>query len=127
MKISSRVLEFSLIVVVPSALAFAYVQTNGQTEDEKEAMLRQKYPDLVRQSQANRKPMHDFFMSMKNTNNAEKDKVFDDLMRKGKSNLDKRQGPNVGIEDTIQPVAKPAIVPIKEKNSKKDKAKDGSA
>jgi hypothetical protein len=115
LKISSRVLEFGILIGFTSAIGFGYAKAFGQTDDEKEAMLRQKYPDLIKQSQANRKPMQDFFDSMKAANNAD-NKVIDGLLRKGKSNPDKRQGPNVGVEDVIRPLQNPAIVSSKEKS-----------
>jgi hypothetical protein len=73
-------------------------------------MLRQKYPELIRQNQANRKPMQDFFNSINDGNKADKDKAFDTLLGKGRPSLDKRQG---GVED--RSVQNPDVVPVKEK------------
>jgi hypothetical protein len=120
LKFNSRVFEFTVFIGLTTALiGFGAVKTFGQTDDEKEAMLRQKYPELIKQNQANRKPMQDFFKSIKDGNNEDKDKMLDGLLGKGKSTLDKRQVPSIGINDNIITAQNPVVVPLKEKTDLK--------
>jgi len=85
-KIGSRVFEFAVLVGGATALGIAFVSVFGKTEDEKEANLRQKYPELVKNSQENKKHMKKFFDQMKHSDtNPEQQKLFEDLLNGGKN------------------------------------------
>ena len=53
-KVGSRVIEFSLYATVLTLGSLGISKVYGQTEAEKEAILREKYPDLVAQSRTNK-------------------------------------------------------------------------
>jgi hypothetical protein len=127
------------VVFVATGIGLAYTKAFGLSDEDKEAMLREKYPDIIKQTSANRKPMADFFANMKKDIDSSKNnggneisatesdnqRKFEELLRGGKTKVNKRQGPNVGLEHTIQPVAKPDVIKIKgrkERNREKKKA-----
>jgi hypothetical protein len=110
-KIGARVLDFTVLLGLTTAAGLGYARIYGQTDEEKETILKAKYPDLVAQSQANRRPLQDHLNAIKRASNpiennlstvektanssnlSEKlegssspyDKKFDDLLKKGKS------------------------------------------
>ena len=53
------------VVFVATGIGLAYTKAFGLSDEDKEAMLREKYPDIIKQTSANRKPMADFFANMK--------------------------------------------------------------
>jgi len=129
-----------------TAIGLGYAQMFSPTEEEKEAAIREKYPELVAQTAANRKPMQDFFRSMKadidkRHNNsasasanpsagarqdaaiAANDAKFDSLLRAGKSQTNKRQGPNVGREG-LRAVEKPQVIQIKGGRKAREREKE---
>jgi len=122
MKVKAKVLDFGMQIFVVTAIGLGYAKLYGQSEEDKEAMLREKYPDLIAQSQANRKPMQQFFDTLKNdSNNPEVSKKMDDLLKGGKSNYNKKQGANVGKEASFEKVP---VVTIKKKEKVKGKKKE---
>ena len=114
-KIGSRVAEYGAYTGILTLGAFGYAKYYGKSEDQKHEELQKKYPDLVLQSQGSKKAMQSFFDKMKNdSNDPTNQKKFDELLRAGKGKM-KRQGANVGIEETIKPVKKPEVIPLREK------------
>jgi hypothetical protein len=126
-KVGARVVEFGAYAGFFTLASLGYSRMYGQSEEAKHEELQKKYPELVAQSRGNKQAMQDFFNTMKkDTNDPGNQKKFDDLLQAGKGKKNKRQGANVGIEDTIKPVAKPAVLPLKEKKPKKaDEKKKG--
>ena len=119
-KIGSRVLEFGAYAGVFTLAAVGYSKVYGKSEEDKHEELRRKYPDLVA-SKESKKAMQQFFDSVKaNKNDPENQKKFDQLLHGGKGKM-KRQGNNVGLEDKIKPVQKPAVLPLKEKEKEQEK------
>ena len=79
-KIQAHVLYFSSMVVIGTAAALGISRTFGQSDEEKEAMLRAKYPERTKQSEAQRAEMQKFFDKMKE-NNAKRQGEQDDQFR----------------------------------------------
>ncbi len=110
-KIGARVLDFTVLLGLTTAASLGYARIYGQTDEEKETILKAKYPDLVAQSQANRRPLQDHLNALKRASNpiennlsvvdklanssnlseqlegssSPYDKKFDELLKKGKS------------------------------------------
>ena len=151
-KVKAHVASFGLYIGIVTAVGLGYAQMFSPTEEEKEAVIREKYPELMKQTAANRKPMQDFFKSMKADIDARhnptlaggegkgpgsgggqddaiaaNDKKFDSLLRAGKSRVNKNQGANVGREG-LSAVEKPQVIQLKggrrarEKEKEKEKA-----
>ena len=120
-KVGSRVVEFGAYAGLFTLASLGYARVYGKSEEDKQEELRKKYPDLVGQSQSNKKAMQKFFDGVKGgKNDPEIEKKLDQLLHAGKGKM-KRQGNNVGLEDKIKPVAKPPVLPLKEKEKRKQK------
>lgn len=120
-KVGSRVVEFGAYAGLFTVAALGYSKVYGKSEEDKQEELRRKYPDLVGQSQGSKKAMQQFFDSVKaNKDDPNNQKKFDQLLHGGKGKM-KRQGSNVGLEDKIKPVAKPVVIPLKDKEKEKEK------
>ena len=125
-KIGSRVLEFTSYAGVLTLVSLGYANVYGKSEEDKHKELEEKFPELVGRSKEQKQAMQQFFDSVKkDSNDAENQKKFDQLLYAGKGKV-KRQPGNVGIEKEIKAVPKPAVLPLNEKvKAAKDKeAKD---
>lgn len=93
-KVSSRVLDFTLLLLVGTGATVGAARFFGKTEEDKEAEIRRKFPDLVRQSEANKKNMQQFFDTLKkDPNDKDAQNKFDLLLRGGKGEV-KNQSTN---------------------------------
>ena len=117
---NSKVAEFSVMLGVVTAIGASYTKMYGQSEEDKEAELRRKFPDLVRKSEQGNVNMQVFFDSMKNDpNDPENQKKFDALLRGGRQET-KNQGANTSVKD-LKKVENPAVIPLKKKEKMKKK------
>lgn len=96
-KIGSRVVEFGALLAIGTAAALGLSKLMSPSEEDKERVLRERYPDLVKQSEGNKKNMQAFFNKIKaDPNDADAKKTFDDLLRGGKGEV-KNQSINRGV------------------------------
>jgi hypothetical protein len=116
-KIGSRVVEFGALMVIGTAAALGLSKLMSPSEEDKERVLRERYPDLVKQSEGNKKNMQAFFNTLKSDpNDPEAQKRFDDLLRGGKGEV-KNQSSNRGV--VIDPSSVGDPNKLKEKIGKK--------
>ena len=98
MKVGSRVVEFTLLVGVSSLVALGISRAFSPSEEDKERVLREKYPDLVKQSEGSKKNMQAFFDKIKtNPNDVDAQARFDDLLKSGRGAV-KNQSENKFVQ-----------------------------
>lgn len=102
-KIGSRVLDFTLLLVVGTAATVGASKLFSKSEEEKEAEIRRKFPELVKQSEDNKKNMQAFFNAIKkDPNDREKNDLFNNLLKGGKGEV-KNQSTNRLV--VVEPLA----------------------
>ena len=88
MKVGSRVVEFGAMLAIGTGLALGASRMFAPSEEDKEKVLRAKYPDLVRQSEGSKKSMQAFFDTIKrDPNDKEAAAKLDDLLRSGRDGV----------------------------------------
>lgn len=93
-RIQAHVASFGGLVLVGTAVALGISKAFGQTDEEKERVLRAKFPERTKQNEAQRVEMQKFFDKMK-ANNAKKggegeqDGTFSDLLHGGRGNINR--------------------------------------
>ena len=106
-KVGSRVVEFGAILVVGTGAALGISRLFSPSEEEKERLLRERYPDLVKQSEGSKKQMQAFFDTIKaNPNDSAAGAKFDDLLKSGKGAV-KNQSTNRLVEIDPSTVSDP--------------------
>ena len=82
------------MLAIGTGLALGASRVFAPSEEEKERVLRERYPDLVKQSEGNKKAMQAFFSQIKaDPNDQAAQHKFDDLLKSGKGAV-KNQGAN---------------------------------
>mmetsp|Transcript_17881 Transcript_17881/g.30082 ORF Transcript_17881/g.30082 Transcript_17881/m.30082 type:complete len:119 (+) Transcript_17881:161-517(+) len=85
-RIQAHVLTFTLLCGGASIASYYLSEVYGVSEEQKRAILLQKYPERVRKSEEQRKQMQEFFDQMKGSND-NLDTKFTGVLKGGKGDM----------------------------------------